>query len=128
MNIEHLKSKFECSVTFTFEELPTLLLHIQMLRKQAILAQELKSMFCLYSVHESYTHAISRTTTYLVIDGQACFYRQLFRCCKTTRVHCRACALPEGNYIIGLHGIPNCSYNSSLGPPCGMYVSAYVTN
>ena len=29
-------------------------------------------------VRESYTHALSRNTKYLTIDGQVCFYRQPF--------------------------------------------------
>ena len=44
-------------------------------------------------VDESHTHALSRNTKHLRLDGQVCF----FRCCKTTRVHFMACVAPEGH-------------------------------
>ena len=45
-------------------------------------------------VDESYTHALSRDTKHLRLDGQVCFFRQS---CKAIRVHFIACVAPEGH-------------------------------
>ena len=47
-------------------------------------------------VDKSHTHALSRDTKYLRLDGQVRFFQAaFFRRCKTTRVHFVACVAPE---------------------------------
>ena len=42
----------------------------------------------LLPVHDRHTHELSRSTKhYYTIDCQVCFYRRLYRCCETMRVH-----------------------------------------
>ena len=63
-------------------------------------------------VQERYIHALSRNTNCLTIDGQVCFYRQLF----TDAVKPRGCILWSWGALIGLHGVPNCSSQQSWLP------------
>ena len=51
-------------------------------------------------IRESCTHALPRSTKYLIIVGQVCFYR---RCCQTTRVH-----------FIALEGINRTAWGTRL--------------
>ena len=49
-------------------------------------------------VDESHTHALSRDTKYLRLDGQVCFFQAaFFRHYKTTRVHFMVCVAPDGH-------------------------------
>ena len=48
------------------------------------------------SVDKNHTHALSKDTKHLMLDGQVYFYRQFFfRCCLTKKVHFMACVAPE---------------------------------
>ena len=74
------------------------------------------------SISERYTHALSRNTKYLAIDGQVCFYRQLF----ADAVKPRRCMSWSWGVLIGLHGVPNCSSQQS-GLPSGLYQFTSLT-
>ena len=63
-------------------------------------------------VHESCTHALTRNTKYLIIDGQVCFYRWLF----TDAVKPPGCISWPWRALIGLHGVPGCSSRQSWPP------------
>ena len=73
------------------------------------------------SIGERCTHALTRNTKYLAIDGQVCFYRQLF----ANAVKPRRCMSWSWGALIGLHGVPNCSSRQS-GPPLWI-VPVHVT-
>ena len=73
------------------------------------------------SISERYTHALPRNTKYLAIDGQVCFYRQLF----ADAVKPQRCMSWSWGALIGLHGVPNCSSRQS-GPPLWI-VPVHVT-
>ena len=73
------------------------------------------------SISERYTHALPRNTKYLAIDGQVCFYRRFFRCCKTTKVHVMA----VGHINRTAWGYQT-AHHDSLGLPYGLYVPVYV--
>ena len=60
--------------------------------------------------------SLPRNTKCLTIDGQACFYR----CTFADAVQPWGCISWPWEALIGLHGVPKCSYGS-LGPPCGLY-------
>ena len=72
-------------------------------------------------VQERYTHALSRNTNCLTIDGQVCFYRRLF----TDAVKLRGCISWSWGALIGLHGVPN--YSSRQSWPPLWIVSVHVT-
>ena len=63
-------------------------------------------------VRESCTHALPRNTKYLIIDGQVCFYKQLF----TDAVKPPGCISWPWRALIGLHGVPGCSSRQSWPP------------
>ena len=64
------------------------------------------------TVRESCTHALSRNTKYLIIDGQVCFYRRLF----TDAIKPSGCISWLWRALIGLHGVPGCSSRQSWSP------------
>ena len=63
-------------------------------------------------VRESCTHALPRNTKYLIIDGQVCFYRQLF----TDVVKPPGCISWPWRALMGLHRVPGCSSRQSWPP------------
>ena len=63
-------------------------------------------------VCESCTHALPRSTKYLIIDGQVCFYRWLF----TDAVKPPGCISWPWRALIRLHGVPGCSSWQSWPP------------
>ena len=54
-------------------------------------------------VDESHTHALSRDTNNLRLDGQVCFFRRLF----SDAVKPRGCISWPVWALIRLHGVPN---------------------
>ena len=70
------------------------------------------TVFHFLFVRERYTHALSRNTKYLTIDDQVCFHRQLF----TDAVKPRGCISRLWGGLIGLHGVPSCSWRQSWPP------------
>ena len=67
------------------------------------------TVFHFLSVRKSYTHALPRNTKYLTIDGQFYFHRWLF----TDAVKPQGCISWPWGALIGLHGVPSCSWRQS---------------
>ena len=82
----------------------SMLLYVTRSRKTSIIHTSTEIHFL--SVHESCTHALPRNTKYLTIDGQVYFYRLLF----TDAVEPWECISRSWGALIGLHGVPGCSW------------------
>ena len=89
------------------------------LGKSTISTHQLKSTFYLY-VKVTFMHYQETLLKYLTIDGQVCFYRQPF----ANAVEPRGCISWPWGALIGMHGIPSCSWWQSC-PPLWI-VSVYV--